>query len=174
MPLGARGRSTSAPARRRRSQDEHATCLFLASTTTGAEQGDPSLEKGEGWNSGVAGPEVLRDKEVRLRQFHGTVRQRQQVVSSGGKNVPKQFWADLTIDTDDNLAKKLGVWAAAPSSFKRTTASFEFTAQEWATLFANREAPTVKLTLEIQESRAITFWETADFCSIPTAAQIWH
>lgn len=72
-------------------------------------------------------------------------------LNSGGKDVRKQFWDDLTIGKDDNLANKLGVWVAAPSSSKRPTASFEFSAEEWAALFANGEAPKVKLILEIQE-----------------------
>jgi hypothetical protein len=39
-------------------------------------------------------------------------------VSSGGKDVRKQLWNDLTIGTDDNLANKLGVWAAGSVKLK--------------------------------------------------------
>ena len=74
-------------------------------------------------------------------------------VVSDAKEIRTKYWESLTVGDDNSLANRSGttIGAFMASTSKTPEADFEFTSQEFATLFGPDRAPSVRVVIKIDE-----------------------
>lgn len=71
-------------------------------------------------------------------------------VVQGGREVKKVIWDDLTVGREDSWANRAGMLAAGASSTSHRMAELAFGAGEFEALFAEGEAPKLRIILDVQ------------------------
>jgi len=74
-------------------------------------------------------------------------------VVSDSKEIRTKTWESLTVGDDNSLANRSGttIGAFMASTSKTPEADFEFTSQEFASLFGSDRAPSIRVVLDIKE-----------------------
>ncbi len=71
---------------------------------------------------------------------------------SDGKEINRETWDDLTIGSDKNAANKMGCLVCGASSSKSPKAVFKLKEEQFASLFSDGRAPSVRIIVDIQDA----------------------